>query len=182
MIRWTSGLPTSTAPPNAPAVATQGATGAVTWGYRAAAVMPDGDTQLSAQGQATNGVTPLTGSNFQRVTKPTSMPPGAIGWRVVRTQSGGTPAGINVDISGVLALGTATFSDTGIAGTAYTAVTGSRPANPDTRVAEVRLGERMYILPSGEARHVEPGDVAAVTSKLAAAYPAGSVSTPAGSQ
>lgn len=113
------------AAPAAPTVATQGATGSATWGYKIAWVGQTGDSQLSPQGQATNGVTPLTGSNSQLVTRAT-VPAHVTGWRVVRTASGGSPAGINVDISGVLPASQSTFTDTGIAGSAYSAA-GSAP-------------------------------------------------------
>jgi hypothetical protein len=105
--------------PNAPVVTWNGTTGAAVWGYKVAAVFPDGDTFLSNQGQVANGGTTANGTTFPIINRPTSMPAGATGWRVVRTQSGGTPAGINVDVSGVLAMATATFNDTGITGTAY---------------------------------------------------------------
>lgn len=107
--------------PNAPAVAAGIGTGAGTWGYKVAAILPDGDSMLSPQGQSTNATTLASGTATEVITKPTQMPSQATGWRVVRSQSGGTPAGVNVDISGVLALSTASFTDTGIAGTAYTA-------------------------------------------------------------
>lgn len=115
---------TMAAPP-APTVATQGTTGAQTWGYKVAAIGQAGDSQLSTQGQATNGVATLTSSNFQRITQPT-LPAHATGWRVVRTASGGTPSGTNVDISGALPVSTTTFDDKAIVGSAYSAA-GSAP-------------------------------------------------------
>ena len=122
------GIMGTMAAPAAPTVATQGATGAATWGYKVAAVGQTGDTIPSTQGQATNGVTPLTGTNFQLITRP-ALPAHATGWRVIRTASGGTPVGVNVDISGIIPASTTTFSDTGIAGVAYTAAVAAPPVD-----------------------------------------------------
>lgn len=118
------------AAPGTPTVTTQGTTGAATWGYKVAAVGQTGDSQLSAQGTTTgaNGNATLTGTNLQQIAQP-SLPAHATGWRVVRTASGGTPAGVNVDISGVLPLGQATFNDTGIAGVAYTPAGAAPPVD-----------------------------------------------------
>lgn len=111
--------------PAAPTVAPQGTTGAATWGYKIAVVGQTGDTLLSPQGQTTTGNATLTAGNFNRITA-SALPGHAVGWRVIRSASGGTPAGVNVDISGVLPVTQTTFSDTGIAGSAYTAA-GSNP-------------------------------------------------------
>lgn len=182
LLRWTSGLPSPVTPPNAPVVTWTGTpTGTATWGYEVAAVMTDGDTQLSSQGSVATGATTATGTAHPVVTKPTSMPAGAIGWRVVRTQSGGTPAGVNVDVSGVLPLSTTTFNDTGLAGSAYTAVTQARPAAPDTRVATVRLANGYSrTFQSGELVDVPTELVATVTLQLTNLYPSGSVTVRGG--
>jgi len=112
--------------PGAPTVTAQGTTGAATWGYKIAAIGKAGDTLLSAQGQDTNGNATLTAGNNNLITRP-ALPAHSAGWRVIRTQSGGTPSSVNVDISGVIPATTTTFTDTGIAGTAYTPV-GSNPS------------------------------------------------------
>jgi hypothetical protein len=113
------------ATPSAPTVAPQGTGGVETWGYKIAAVGQTGNTLLSAQGSTAVGNATLTVTDFNRVTRP-ALPAHATGWRVIRSASGGTPAGTTVDISGVLPASQATFDDTGIAGSAYSAA-GSNP-------------------------------------------------------
>jgi hypothetical protein len=109
----------------APTVAAQGVPGLVTWGYKIAAVGQTGDGLLSPEGTTATGNATLTSGNNCLVTRP-ALPTHATGWRVVRTTSGGIPVGVNVDVSGVLPATQATFTDTGIAGTAYSPA-GSNP-------------------------------------------------------
>lgn len=111
-----------------PTITVGGTTGGTaTWAYKVVAVSEGGDTVEGAAGSNATGQTTLTGSNYMIIAQPT-LPAYSTGWRVIRTTSGGTPASVNVDISGVLPLTTTTFHDTGIAGTAYTAQVGPQTA------------------------------------------------------
>lgn len=105
------------AAPAAPSVTPTGGLGS-TWGYKVVSVMHDGDTPQSAQGQTTTGAATLDASHYNTIARPT-LASGALGWRVIRTQSGGTPVAVNVDISGFIPAGTASFQDTGQAGALY---------------------------------------------------------------
>ncbi len=111
-----------------PTVTKTGATGAVTWGYKVTALDGTGETAASAEGTVTNGVSPLTGSNFTTITW--ARVPSAISYKVYRTTVGANPntTGLIGTVAASSSPNTTTFSfnDTNIA------ATGSVPATNTT--------------------------------------------------
>ncbi|MEO6513661.1 MAG: right-handed parallel beta-helix repeat-containing protein, partial [Candidatus Saccharimonadales bacterium] len=103
----TTALPT----PAAPTLVKVGATGALTWGYKVSALDGFGETLASTETTLSNGVSPLTGSNYITI----NWVPigGAVQYKVFRTTSGGTPA--TTGLIGTVAGNVQTFNDTGIA-------------------------------------------------------------------
>lgn len=124
------------APPAAPTIAPQGASGATTYGYKVVAVMPGGDkdsagvagrTAASAEGTTATGNAALSVTNFNRTSWDAVA--GAVGYDVYRTTGGATQGKINTTPV------TATqFDDTGLAASGAAPATSTvvgTPLRPD---------------------------------------------------
>lgn len=103
------------AAPAAPSLVTSGTPGATSYSYYVVAVDANGDTFPSPVTTIATGAATLTGVNYIQVSWLAIT--GATSYKVIRSASGGTPSSTGIIASGVTGL---SFSDTGIAASAYT--------------------------------------------------------------
>jgi hypothetical protein len=112
--------------PTAPTVAVVGTAATTSYSYEIVAIGPNGDSIPSTAGTTSTGNTTLSGTNYNNLTW-TPNAGAFLGQRIIRTV-GGTSQGVIATVGP----STATFADTGLAATAYTAsMTNPQNSNQD---------------------------------------------------
>jgi len=99
-----------------------GTPGVVTWTYKLTVYDQFGcETLADAGASTTTGNATLTGSNYNIITAPATLPAGAVGWNVYRTVVGTSPT--TTGIIGQITSGGGTLNDTALVGDGSTVPT-----------------------------------------------------------